>query len=387
MPIELEVFDGSMEEVLEKVSYEHDIKPEDFSAYEKFKKGSLGITTTFPNADLATVFSVLLADNTPFYKDYRLSSRGDKDFEETEWSTGQSTSATRLFKCQTKVKEVLTWNWVAYNEKQRFIAFQAPGNSKMLLVQLSSQTPGVTFGDKFRVESLLEFKESDGKVTLEIFVYVHFMGSVGFLEGKVRSVSATECAKSYRFYVELAAAAVARKTGGGKKGKKTDARRPKKAPASPNLDAEPSPVTPTSHHQDDQSQLVLYVGGACAFLLLVVIYLLLARQPEPEPSIFQDQTLMQALGVERSSDVENMLLMRQLGINSKRSPMHYSRMAGGMADSEEDQLRTILKLLELQDKRFVAFKSNLDWYLSCLTIVTFLSLILVINSMRQEKRA
>eukprot|EP01059_Diplonema_ambulator_P031161 TRINITY_DN5656_c0_g2_i1.p1 TRINITY_DN5656_c0_g2~~TRINITY_DN5656_c0_g2_i1.p1 ORF type:complete len:404 (+),score=110.70 TRINITY_DN5656_c0_g2_i1:151-1362(+) len=395
---DLECFEGTMEEALDKVGYTSDIQVTNFSPYAKFSKNEMpGVTATY-NTDVVSVFHALLSDSSTFVQQWRRSARGDKDFEETNWAGGTNFSGVKLFKCNTRVKEFISWNWVPFSERQRYVLFKPPDGNRTLLVNFSSQTPTVTLGENFRIEALLEFVESGGSTHLKVYSYIHFLANLGFIEGKVKSVGTSESIKSFRYFVELSPAAVKthQKEGGKGKGRRDAKKKSSEAPPPMSPAALPAPMP----QEEEPNQLMMPLIAVSGFLLLLVIYLLFVRSSEPEhlPGGL-DPILLSALGIDKSQlDLEKLLMLNQLKVQAAHNveqPTHLSGMYTRVQSTPPQEtyiprgtdVTALISLLSQYESKYTALKSSSDWYLSVLTVITFISLLVAVNGVRLQKQS
>eukprot|EP00755_Sulcionema_specki_P008607 Sspe_Gene.41423::Locus_20025_Transcript_1_1_Confidence_1.000_Length_1131::g.41423::m.41423 len=283
--MDIEPCDGDIEEAIEKVKYEGEISADDFSPTATLKKTELKGSSCTLNADITTAFLALFGTNSAFVKQWREKARKDRNFEVGDWSTSQKFCGVRMFRCQTSVTELFTAKWEPFVERQRFVFA-----NKTIYVHFSSMTPKVTFGDTFRVEALIELRDTGGQTSLTAYAYIHFLKSA-MLEGKIRSTATSEVGKSFRFLAQLAPDVVKQFVdgqGGGKKRKGKTRRRDRDAAdsdreaRSPSMSAAAPPTFP-----EPSGGVPISVVAA---LLLGILLTILVSALWQEPAVAQPTT-------------------------------------------------------------------------------------------------
>ncbi|CAD2221703.1 hypothetical protein AGDE_04704 [Angomonas deanei] len=172
-----------------------------FSDYSCFTKEIITPVELPTGKTVIDVFAACFDDGQPLLEKYH-TERGDVDQQWENWRPiprGKSFCGQRKFVCTTLVKAMMNKPYSFY-EYQRY-GFLNVNGTPTLLLQFSSQVPGVMFGESFRVEALSVFsQEGEGesaKVTMRAYCYVQFLKSV-WVKGKINSTSQSEQSESYK---------------------------------------------------------------------------------------------------------------------------------------------------------------------------------------------
>ncbi|EPY25006.1 hypothetical protein STCU_06890 [Strigomonas culicis] len=145
------------------------------------------------------VFGMCFDDGTPLLEKYH-ADRKDTDQKWENWRPveGKSLCGQREFSCTTPVKAMMG-KLYSYYEYERYALLNV-GGTPTLMVQFSSQLPGVMFGTAFRSEALATFSQTgsgaEAKVTMRAFAYVQFLKSV-LVKGRINSTTISELGEGY----------------------------------------------------------------------------------------------------------------------------------------------------------------------------------------------
>ncbi|KAG5508197.1 hypothetical protein JKF63_05452 [Porcisia hertigi] len=163
------------------------------------------------------VFGVCFDDGTALLEDYHT----ERKDTEQKWEAWRPTKdggvfrGQRQFTCKTLVKAMFgrPYKMIEY---QRYALFKVSG-VPTLAVQFSSQVPGVTFGEAFRVEALVTFTQAgsgaSAEVTMHAFGHVQFLKSVWAKSRILSTTMETELPEGYGAFAKMLAAKVAEQSG------------------------------------------------------------------------------------------------------------------------------------------------------------------------------
>jgi len=158
---------------------------------------------------LEDVFEALLADSAAFFAAYH-ARQGDRvvDLRPWQWRTLSEDSGscpwggTRQAEFSTEVA-MPKRTWVSAYERHAFAYLDTPGE-RMLVFQSATLTPDVMYGDCFRAESLMCWRERpNGDILLDIYCGLHFLKST-MLRRIIESKALGELARSFDVWAELA---------------------------------------------------------------------------------------------------------------------------------------------------------------------------------------
>ena len=165
---------------------------------------------------LSSVFDLLLSNNSSFLSTYhgkRNTYQGTKSAKKKikipAWNNPPDYEKGGIGSRDFTATAVVYAPWekhTRYIEGQRYGCF-VENKSPKLVFQCSSQTPDVTYGESFRVESALIFtevrEEESVYCTLDVVSHLHFFSNP-LVKGKIVSSAATELGISYKMFTEMA---------------------------------------------------------------------------------------------------------------------------------------------------------------------------------------
>lgn len=186
-----------------------------FSDYSCFVKEITEPAKLGVGKGVLDIFGLCFDDDCSVLADYH-AERKDVDQKWEPWRAtldGGAFRGQRQFTCTTPVKAMMGKPY-AFIEYQRY-AFLKIDGVLTLILQFSSQVPGVMFGDAFRAESVGVFTQSgsgeSAEVTMRAYGYVQFMRNV-WVKGRILSTTLdNELPEGYKMLKRLITAAVNRK--------------------------------------------------------------------------------------------------------------------------------------------------------------------------------
>eukprot|EP00668_Euglena_longa_P014372 GGOE01018357.1.p1 GENE.GGOE01018357.1~~GGOE01018357.1.p1 ORF type:complete len:665 (-),score=187.84 GGOE01018357.1:324-2318(-) len=171
-------------------------------------KKPMKMNVAFPKgAKLEDVYAALLGSGSSFFSAYH-QRQGDKVVELQEWREqtlpkGQGVWAggrQAVFSTEVSMPKR---TWVSAYEQHAFCHLQLP-EAKVLAFQSATRTPEVMYGDCFRAESLLCWRETcEGDVVLDIYCGLHFVKST-MMRRLIESKALAELSRSYDLWLEVA---------------------------------------------------------------------------------------------------------------------------------------------------------------------------------------
>ncbi|EPY32890.1 hypothetical protein STCU_02591 [Strigomonas culicis] len=189
------------------------------SNYTCFEKEVMAPVEMPTGKTVMDVFGMCFDDGTPLLEKYH-ADRKDTDQKWENWRPveGKSFCGQREFSCTTPVKAMMG-KLYSYYEYERYALLNV-GGTPTLMVQFSSQLPGVMFGTAFRSEALATFSQTgsgaEAKVTMRAFAYVQFLKSV-LVKGRINSTTISELGEGYTKLSKMIFAVLSRvqKSNGG----------------------------------------------------------------------------------------------------------------------------------------------------------------------------
>eukprot|EP01006_Ploeotia_vitrea_P057359 TRINITY_DN68172_c6_g2_i1.p1 TRINITY_DN68172_c6_g2~~TRINITY_DN68172_c6_g2_i1.p1 ORF type:complete len:709 (+),score=68.99 TRINITY_DN68172_c6_g2_i1:243-2129(+) len=148
-----------------------------------------------------TFFKLLLADNKKFVSTYH-AERGDTEYGEEPWRLNKDASgASRVARWKSVVK-ALQKKVVQVNEVQWVCCCTTPNSGKRLVFGCATSAPKAPFGESFRVETLVDFKQNNADVDLNIYNTVHFTAST-IVKKKITEAATKEVEKSQPTFIKM----------------------------------------------------------------------------------------------------------------------------------------------------------------------------------------
>lgn len=178
-----------------------------FSDYSSFAKVLITPIEFPPGKTIGDVFCVGFANESNLLEKYH-SERGDSEQKFENWRAtkdGVGNRGQRTYSCMTPIKIMFGKRYL-FSEVQRYAMLRVNG-SPTLIIQFSSQIPGLMNGDAFRAEALIVFTQrgegSEAVVRMEAFGHVQFNRNVWIKAKVLHNTLDIEFPESYKKMGEM----------------------------------------------------------------------------------------------------------------------------------------------------------------------------------------
>eukprot|EP01064_Diplonema_japonicum_P033163 TRINITY_DN6477_c1_g2_i1.p1 TRINITY_DN6477_c1_g2~~TRINITY_DN6477_c1_g2_i1.p1 ORF type:complete len:638 (+),score=82.59 TRINITY_DN6477_c1_g2_i1:35-1915(+) len=171
-----------------------------FGVPSEVKGSKLVGSFVIPSLSLSQVRDVIFSDSSTFMSAYH-KKLGDVEPTVPKWTVSNPAEkgGTRMFTCKTQTPFGVT----PFNESQRYTVHKS-GDSTIMTYQGSAQCPKASFGETFRVQTLLEFVPEKHGVRVSFYGMLKWAGSKPSLVGRVIEESvATSLPKSFQAFKEI----------------------------------------------------------------------------------------------------------------------------------------------------------------------------------------